>query len=45
MAFKNRFFQKLNLPLFLPLQIIQFLFETFFNKSLRFQEISIRCLK
>jgi len=43
MTFKNRFFQKLNLPLFVLLQIIQFLFETFFlNKSLRFQEISIR---
>jgi len=41
--FKNRFFRKLNLTVFIPLQIIQLLFETFFTtKTFVF---SIRHLK
>jgi len=31
----------MNLPLFVLLQTIQLSFETFFNESLRFREISI----
>jgi len=39
--FKNRFFREMNLPLFVLLQTIRLSFETFFNESLRFREISI----